>query len=236
MKYKYEDNGIQRVHFEELPSTNDYAKEKRAEKKPLIITAKRQSKGRGTKGRSFVSKDGGVYLSALRFYEDFPAKHGFQIMANAAVAVCETLRRYGLSPVIKWANDVFVDDKKICGILIENTFAGEYVQSSVVGIGLNVNGGFEGELKEIATSMQERAGKRFSVEQVRETPIEELVKERNMQEYLAYIGYMGREVLLLLNNGEARGKLLSVDEEGGLLVQIDGETKRLTSAEVSIRL
>ena len=57
-----------------------------------------------------------------------------------------------------------------------------------------------------------------------------------MQEYLAYIGYMGREVLLLLNNGEVRGKLLSVDEEGGLLVQIDGETKRLTSAEVSIRL
>ncbi len=236
MKYKYEDNGIQRVHFEDLPSTNDYAKEKRGENTPLIITAKKQSRGRGTKGRSFVSNEGGVYLSALRFYENFPAKQGFQIMANTAVAVCETLRRFGLSPVIKWANDVFVDDKKICGILIENTFAGEFVHSSVVGVGLNVNGSFEGELQEIATSMQERTGKIFSVEEVTETLIQELLKERTMQEYLSYIGYLGREVLLILGEGEVRGKLLSVDEEGGLLVEIDGEQRRLTSAEVSIRL
>ena len=66
MKFKYEDNGITRVHFKEMPSTNDYAKEKRGEGKPLIITAERQSKGRGTKGRSFVSNEGGVYLSLLR--------------------------------------------------------------------------------------------------------------------------------------------------------------------------
>lgn len=236
MKFMYEDNGIQRVHFEELPSTNDYAKEKRGEGKPLIITAARQSKGRGTKGRSFVSDRGGVYLSALRFYEDFPAKEGFKIMANAAVAVCETLRRFGLSPVIKWANDVFVDGKKICGILIENTFSGAFVRSSVVGIGLNVNGTFEGELKDVATSMQERTGKSFSVEQVTDVLIAELLKEHSMREYLSYIGYMGKEALLILGESEVRGKLLAVDEEGGLLVEINGEQKRLTSVEVSIRL
>ncbi|MBQ7912330.1 MAG: biotin--[Clostridia bacterium] len=236
MKYKYESNGIQRVHFEQLPSTNDYAKEKREEGKPLIVTAARQSKGRGTKGREFVSGLGGVYLSALRFYEEFPAKQGFKIMANAAAAVCNTLRYFGLSPVIKWANDVFVDDKKICGILIENTFSGAFVHSSVVGIGLNVNGGFEGELKEIATSMQERTGKSFSVEQVTEKLIEELLREHDMQEYLSYIGYIGREVLLIFGERECRGRLISVDAEGGLLVELDGEKKRLTSAEVSIRL
>lgn len=236
MRFKYEDNGIQRIRFEELPSTNDYAKEKRGEKQPLIVTALRQSKGRGTKGRSFVSNEGGVYLSLLRFYDNFPAKEGFKIMANAAVAVCETLRHFGLSPVIKWANDVFVDDKKICGILIENTFSGAFVQSSVVGIGLNVNGSFEGELKEIATSMQERTGKTFSVEEVTERLIAELLKERKMQDYLDYIGYLGREVLLILGERTTRGKLISVDEEGGLLVEIDGEQKRLTSAEVSIRI
>jgi BirA family biotin operon repressor/biotin-[acetyl-CoA-carboxylase] ligase len=236
MKYKKEEGGVARIHFETLPSTNDYAKQKRREGKPLIVTAKRQSQGRGTKGRSFVSKDGGVYLSALRFYQDFPAKEGFKIMANAAAAVCETLRFYGLNPVIKWANDVFVGDKKICGILIENTFSGAFIQSSIVGIGLNVNGGFEGELAEIATSMQAQAGKSFSVEEVREKLIEELMKERAPQEYLAYVGYMGKEATLILGDEPVRGRLLFVDEEGGLHVEIAGEEKRLTSAEVSLRL
>lgn len=236
MKFKNEENGIARVRFEEIASTNDYAKEKRGEGKPLIITAQKQSKGRGTKGRSFVSNEGGVYLSVLRFYENFPAKEGFKIMANAAASVCETLRGFGLAPVIKWANDVFVNDKKICGILIENTFSGAFVQSSVVGVGLNVNGFFEGELKEIATSMQEVAGKTFSVEKVTERLIEALLKEREMQDYLSYIGYMGSEVKLILGDEQVRGRLLFVDEEGGLLAEIGGEKRRLTSAEVSIRL
>ena len=236
MKYKYESDGIRRIRFEELPSTNDYAKQKRGEEQPLIVTAERQSKGRGTKGRSFVSERGGVYLSALRFYDEFPARECFKIMASAAAAVCETLRYFGLSPVIKWANDVFVDDKKICGILIENTFVGKFVHSSVVGIGLNVNGGFEGELKEIATSMQERTGKTFSVDEVREKLIYELLKPHDISEYLGYIGYLNREVWLILGEKTVRGKLIAVDEEGGLIAEIDGEQKRLTSAEVSIRL
>lgn len=236
MKFKYEDNGIMRVHFEELPSTNDYAKEMRGTCKPLFVTASKQSKGRGTKGRSFVSNVGGVYLSALRYYENFPAKESFKIMAFAAVAVCETLRFYGVSPVIKWANDIFVGDKKICGILIENVFSGTNVASSVVGIGLNVNGEFTGELTEIATTMQAQTGRTFSVEEVTETLIEELQKERTMSEYLAYIGYLGREVTLILGEEKTRATLLSVDEEGGLLVELCGEKRRLTTAEVSIRL
>ena len=236
MKFKYEDNGITRVHFEELPSTNDYAKEMRGACKPLFVTASKQSKGRGTKGRSFVSNVGGVYLSALRYYENFPAKESFKIMAFAAVAVCETLRFYGVSPVIKWANDIFVGDKKICGILIENVFSGANVASSVVGIGLNVNGEFTGELTEIATTMQAQTGRTFSVEEVTETLIEELQKERTMLEYLAYIGYLGREVTLILGDEKTRATLLSVDEEGGLLVELCGEKRRLTTAEVSIRL
>ena len=157
-------------------------------------------------------------------------------MAFAAVAVCETLRFYGLNPVIKWANDIFVGDKKICGILIENLFAGANVSSSVVGIGLNVNGDFDGgELADIATTMQAQSGRTFTVEEVTQKLIEELTKERTMAEYLAYIGYMGREVTLILGEEQRRATLLSVDEEGGLTVDFGGEMRRLTTVEVSIR-
>ena len=224
------------IRFDKIASTNDYAKQMQKNGEDMLIIAKRQTGGKGTKGRSFSSNEGGVYLTKLVFYKDFLAKDAFLVMARAAVAVCKTLEDFSLFPKIKWANDVFVGDKKICGILIENTFSGAFVQSSVVGVGLNVNGFFEGELKEIATSMQAQTGKTFSVEEVTERLIDELLKEREMQEYLSYIGYMGREVTLILGEERMRGKLLSVDEEGGLLAEIDGEIRRLTSAEVSIRL
>ena len=230
------ENCIKREHFEHLPSTQEYAKEKRREGASLLVTAERQSGGKGTKGRSFSSQVGGVYLSKLTFYSGFSAKNAFLIMASAAVAVCETLCFYGLSPVIKWANDVYVQDKKICGILVENSLSGNQISSSVVGIGLNVCNSLPAELAEIATTMQEATGKEFSVSEVRERLIAELGKERSMDEYLSFIGYMGRSATLIFGDERIPATLLSVDNEGGLTVEINGEKKRLTAAEVSLRL
>lgn len=229
-------NGINWERFDSLPSTQDYAKAKRSEGRALLVTAKKQTGGKGTKGRSFSSETGGVYLSELIFYEDFPAREAFKIMAGATVAVCETLRFYGLKPAIKWANDIFVNDKKICGILTENVFSGKNVLSSIVGIGLNVNNSLPVELSGIATTMAKEAGKEFSVDEVTERLADELCRPRKMEEYLSYLGYMGREATLVLGNECVHGTLLSVDGEGGLTVRINGETRRLTSAEVSIRL
>ena len=225
---------MKRIHFEEIDSTNNYARERRSEREDLIITAKRQTGGRGTKGRSFVSKEGGVYLTALRFYDDFFAKDAFKIMAGTAVAVCETLRFYGLKPVIKWANDVFVNGKKICGILIENTLSGGNISSSIVGVGLNVNTSFEGELESIATSMRLEGGKSFLVEEITERLIAELSKDRTMEEYRAYLGFMGQPVTLILGDKRVPATLLSVDDEGKLHTEIAGEIHVFSSAEVSI--
>ncbi|MBQ8296081.1 MAG: biotin--[Clostridia bacterium] len=228
--------GAEILRFDELPSTNNYAKEKRAEGKDLVVIAKKQSGGRGTKGRSFVSEEGGVYLSKLTFYADFLASEAFQIMATAAVSVCETLEYFGLNPVIKWANDVYVSDKKICGILIENVFSGNTIRSSVVGIGLNVCNRLPAELETIATTMERETGKRFSVEEVTNRLVENLEKKKTMKQYLSYLGYMGRQAELILGDERVHGRLVSVDERGALTVEIDGKMKILTAAEVSVRL
>ncbi len=224
------------IRFDELSSTNDYVKEMRSEKKNLIVTAARQSQGRGTKGRSFNSQSGGVYLSRLTFHKALPSKESFKIMAGAAVAVCKTLEGYGLSPKIKWVNDIHVNGKKICGILIENVFSGAWVESSVVGIGLNVKNELPSELKEIATSMLECAGKTPSVKAVTKRLIKELSKGYGMEEYRAYLGYMGEEATLIIGDERVHGRLVSVDDEGGLLAEVDGETRRFAAAEVSVRM
>ena len=227
---------MKRINLEEIGSTNDYAKELRYAGEDLVITAGKQTSGRGTKGRSFLSEEGGVYLTLLRFYEDFPAKDAFKIMSGVAVAVCETLCFYGLSPVIKWPNDVYVGGKKICGILIENALSGNKISSSVVGVGLNVSNPLAEELADIATSISQEGEKTPTVDEVTEKLIEELCKERTIVEYRAYLGFVGEQVTLILENARVTAKLLSVDNEGRLLAEIDGEKRVFSSAEVSVRI
>ena len=227
---------MKRIHLEEIDSTNTYAKGLREAGEDLVITAKKQTGGRGTKGRSFVSEEGGVYLTLLRFYKNFPAKDAFKIMSGVAVAVCETLRFYHFNPVIKWSNDVYVNGRKICGVLIENTLSGNCIASSIVGVGLNVNNLLQGELAEIATSMSGETGKNFSVEEVTERLIEELLKERMIEEYRTYLGFIGEQVTLILANECVPATLLSVSDTGELIVEIDGEKRYFSSAEVSVRI
>ncbi len=224
------------ICLEEIGSTNDYVKDRRSEKRNITVTAKRQTGGRGTKGRSFSSEEGGVYLSQLKFYENLPAKNAFTIMLTAAVAVCETLRFYGLTSLVKWPNDIHVNRKKICGILIENTFSGDKISSSVVGIGLNVNNPLPDELLNIATTMSKEGGKAYSVEEVTERLLGELSKQRTIEEYRRYFGYAGERVTLLIGDERVPATLLSVSDEGKLRVETATGERLLSSAEVSVRI
>lgn len=231
-----EQKEIKRIHFDEIGSTNEYAKQLRTLGQDAVVTADRQTGGRGTKGRSFSSNVGGVYVTKLTFYRDLPAREAFKIMAGAAVAVCETLEFYGLRPVIKWVNDIYVNDKKICGILIENVFSGNRVSSSIVGIGLNVCNILPNDLEHIATTMSQTLNKDVSVSEVRERLIANLSAQKGVDEYLKRIGYMNRQATVIFGENSMPATLLSVDEEGGLWAEIDGEKRRFAAAEVSLRL
>jgi biotin-(acetyl-CoA carboxylase) ligase len=101
---------------------------------------------------------------------------------------------------------------------------------------LNVHNELPDELHSIATTILLETGKTYSVEEVTCRLMTELDKERTMDEYLSCIGYMGRQATLILDDERIPATLLSVDEEGGLLVEIDGKTRRLTAAEVSVRI
>ena len=121
-------------------------------------------------------------------------------------------------------------------ILIENTLSGKNISSSIVGVGLNVNTLFCGELSDIATSMLLESGKSFSVEEVTKKLTEELFKERTMEEYRAYLGFMGERATLILGDERVPATLLFVDDEGRLTAEINGERRVFSSAEVSVRI
>ena len=221
---------LRREYFENIPSTSDYAKAKRSEKRDLLVVASAQTGGRGTKGRSFSSKAGGLYLSLLTFYENFPASDAFKIMQNAAGAVCKTLVELGITPKIKWPNDIYVNGKKICGILIENQFSGNRIASSVVGIGLNIYNDLT-EVKDIATSVELCLGKRVSVDET-EQKLVGYLQSGATNEYAQYLGWIGEEVVLQTASENISARVVGVDERGNLIALIGGEKRAFSSAEV----
>ena len=223
------------LRFAELGSTNDYAKSLRTNGENLFVVATRQTGGRGTKGRSFSSETGGVYLSLLVHYRDFPASEAFLVMERAAVAVCKTIESFGLAPKIKWANDVFLNGKKICGILIENTFSGGRISNSVVGVGLNVNNLLPNELSSLATTMKTELGKETDVLEVEKRLKENLLLPFAKEEYLARLGFMGEEIFLVSENERVPATAVSVTDRGELVVEIEGKTRVVSVGEMSIR-
>ena len=223
------------IELEEVDSTNNFCKRYKGVE-DITVTAARQSGGRGTKGRSFSSEEGGLYVSVMRFYKNFPAENAFKIMLSACVAVCKTLENFGVSPVIRWANDVLVNGKKICGTLIENTFSGAYITRSIVGIGINVNNTIPAELEKIATTLSAELNREIKVFAVKEAILRNLEKDYSVIDYKKYINWLGKEVTLKLGEESITAIALDIAEDGRLIVDINGEIKKISSAEVSLRL
>lgn len=125
-------------------STNSYLKQLAAANSLsdfTVVTAREQTKGRGQVETVWESEAGkNLTFSILKKYTGFGSQHHFLISICVSYAVYEVLSRLGVPRLsIKWPNDILSGTSKICGILIENTIAGQEIKTSVIGIGLNVN-------------------------------------------------------------------------------------------------
>ena len=124
------------------PSTNSWAREYLSEPDShgMVLIASHQSEGRGQKGSTWESESGKNITLSIILRPTF-LKHSAQFLISKAVslAVCDTLQPIADVVSIKWPNDIYVNDRKIAGILVENTVVGGSIESSIVGIGLNVN-------------------------------------------------------------------------------------------------
>jgi BirA family transcriptional regulator, biotin operon repressor / biotin---[acetyl-CoA-carboxylase] ligase len=131
--------------FEELPSTNDYALELIAKSRPaegMVIRTDKQTAGRGQFGSRWESAAGqNLTLSVVLYPVWLSAANQFRLSMVAALALYDAVKTLdaGLAVAIKWPNDLYLGAQKTAGILIQNSIAGQTLQSSVVGIGLNVN-------------------------------------------------------------------------------------------------
>ena len=131
------------IRLVETDSTNNYLREQSAKARlpeGSLVIADFQTAGKGQVGNSWESEAGKNLMFSILLYPDFlPANRQFLISQIASLSVKETLEKYTDSVTVKWPNDIYWKDRKICGMLIENDLSGQHLYCSVVGIGLNIN-------------------------------------------------------------------------------------------------
>ncbi len=141
--------------YNSLPSTNEHCKRDEVRHGNVVLALK-QSAGHGRMGRSFTSAEGGVYVSFC-YEPHISPEELLPLTGMCAVAVREAIEQVcGVSPSIKWTNDIVLSGKKICGILAETLLDGGMVKKLIIGIGINLNQraeDFDAELLKIASSV-----------------------------------------------------------------------------------
>jgi len=236
------------VELTETDSTNRIAKELAVGGAPegTLVVAKRQSKGKGRLGRSFFSPEGGIYMSMV-LRPKISAEKALLITTCGAVAVARAIERVsGCTTGIKWVNDIFVNGRKVCGILAEAGLSGntEYPDYVVLGIGINVKQqSVPEELKNIVGCLEDTAQSHISNEELIVAVWEEfamlyqnLSTAVYMEEYKARSILIGREVTVLAAEGDYRAGVTDIDKDGHLIIERDGREFGLSCGEVSVRL
>lgn len=132
------------IHLEETESTNNYIKnELLTESKEddiIIVSTDHQTAGKGQRGNNWESEKGKNLTFSILFHPtDIEANQQFIISQFTSLAIKDTLSQYTKDISIKWPNDIYWKNKKICGILIENSLIDTTIASSIIGIGLNIN-------------------------------------------------------------------------------------------------
>ena len=128
------------IHLPETESTNLYAKAIDPQDDLTLITTDHQTAGRGQRGNTWESEAGRNLLFSLIIKPStIPAAQQFVISELISVAICDTLSQYTPDIRIKWPNDIYYRDHKLCGILIEHDLEGIHLSRSIIGVGLNVN-------------------------------------------------------------------------------------------------
>lgn len=225
---------MKKIYLEETTSTNEFILKFLDAGEDTVVCAARQTSGKGTKGRSFSSSEGGVYLSALRFFQDFPAGEAFRVMMHSAAAVCKTAERFGVECEIKWPNDILAHGKKICGILIENFFSGDKLCASIVGIGLNVNNPLSG-LPE-AGRLSDFTKNPLEPATVREELIENFFQPFDPAAYVSRVKFLGQEIRVSEGTRDYAAIAREILPDGRLLIEEGGALRALSSAEIKITL
>ena len=223
------------IELDVVDSTNNYASDlitKNAALEGTVVVAHFQGEGKGQRGNVWTSEPGkNLTFSLILKPKKVTPSEAFVISKIVSLAICKYLETVVEEDVfIKWPNDIYVGQKKICGILIENQFRGKNFESSIIGIGLNVNQSNFQNLPRV-TSLILELKKELELRSV----LDDLLKSIEIcylrfqregvsmihEEYLTHLLFIDEMRRYKTSQGEIIGKILNVLSNG----QVEIETK-----------
>ena len=234
----------------ETESTNAAVREyaEQGMQEGFLLVAGEQTKGRGRYGRTFFSPQGtGVYFSLLLRPKGVLAQQGTSLTAMAAVAMCEAVKELSGKPTgIKWVNDIYVNGKKVCGILTEASMGLESgrLDYVILGVGVNVYSPETG----FPESLIDKAGVVF--DEMQDDMKNRLIalflenfgayylkqsEKSYIEKYKEYSLVTGKQIQVLSEYGKREAYVLGIDDDCRLLVEYEnGERATLSCGEISI--
>lgn len=230
-----------------VDSTNVFAKKLAIEgvAHGTIVAAEMQTKGRGRNGKSFFSPEGtGIYMSLIlrprgKLAEILP------ITAATAVGIVRVIRRMtGMETKIKWVNDIYLENRKICGILTEAImdFESGGIDALIIGIGLNIRTeqeAFPVELRDTAASLfPEKVTRNELIAEIAEEVLELSEAPGTMEimeEYRQYSLVLGKEIFWEEKGIERSGIAKEITADGALKVLCGSEEVLLRAGVISVR-
>jgi len=236
------------IHLDKIDSTNKYATQllKNEEvREGAIVVADHQFEGKGQRGNTWLTEAGeNITLSVVLYPRFLLAYQQFLLSQSIALAVQSFASEIlGEGVCVKWPNDVYYRDRKITGILIENSLSGKNISSSVVGIGINVNQAHFNPSLQYATSFQQITGRIYDIPQL----IQQLaghIEARYLQLKAGRFETIRQDFLSKMyrfqewhsfedaaTNLPFVGKIVGVQEDGRLLIEVkessEGGNKRV---------
>ena len=231
------------IPFQSIDSTNSYLKENfKSLAEGDVCFSLHQTGGKGRRGRVWQD-EGKDLLFSILFLEGLNEKLALALPLLSGAAVAQTLVGLGFDPKIKWPNDVLLNDKKCCGILVEGV-SETSIDAIISGIGINLNeDSFPEDIAYKATSLHIQSGLTYDPKEVLFLFLKEFDElyedyKRGGKRYLALIRerfyLLGKEVYLNYHNENLSGTVEGIDDEGSLLLNDGKKVHHLISGEVSL--
>lgn len=236
-------HGVKIYYYQQVDSTNTQAKRliDGGEREAFLVAADSQTAGRGRQGKSFYSPAGtGIYIS-LAVHPNVRLQNAVTATTAAAVAVCRAIEKLtDAKPQIKWVNDVYCNNRKVCGILTEaiTDFELGIVTSIVVGIGININTASFPDNVENAGALNAGVKRARLIAAVADELLDIIFEEHSnfIDYYRSRSMILGKSINYIEKGRITPAVAVAIDETGGLVVRnANGEQKTLRSGEISIR-
>lgn len=238
--------------FQQTSSTNDIVEKLARDgvKEGVVVFAESQTRGRGRLGRQWLSPPRkGLWFSVL-LRPALRPQAATQLTVAAATALFRAIRdQTGITPEIKWPNDILIDGRKVAGVLTELGAELDHIKHLTLGIGVDVNltaSEFPPELRKIATSLKIEAGRHLQRAELAAAILRELDRDYERicsqqfdqvaDEWEAHCTTIGRRVNIQVGNRILQGQAEALDDDGALLLRTQhGHLERIIGGDVSLQ-